>query len=78
MFTIIQDKAREIFEELKEQYPGIKHVLMHCEFAGADKEETETTCFEFQEFIEKEGYRSQHIFNCDETSLFWKCMLNCT
>ncbi|GFX59500.1 tigger transposable element-derived protein 1 [Trichonephila clavipes] len=47
----IQEKAREILEELKEQTP---------------------------EFIEKEGYRPQQIFNCDRTGLFWKRMPNRT
>ncbi|GFS40186.1 hypothetical protein TNIN_234931 [Trichonephila inaurata madagascariensis] len=98
---IIQEKAREIFEKLKEQTPGssseelefkattgwftkfkrrsvIKHVLMHGESASADKEAIEKYCLKFQEFIETEGYRPQQIFNCDETGLFWKRILNHT
>ncbi|GFX56367.1 tigger transposable element-derived protein 1 [Trichonephila clavipes] len=55
----------------------IKHVLMHGESACADKEATEY-CLKFQEFIEKERYRPQQIFNCDETGLFWKRMPNRT
>ncbi|XP_023225581.1 tigger transposable element-derived protein 1-like [Centruroides sculpturatus] len=95
--TIIQEKAREIFEELKKQTPnssdeeiefkattgwfskfrrrtGIKHVVIHGEFASADKEEAEF-CIKFEEFIKK-GYCPQQIFNYDESDLFWKRMPN--
>ncbi|GFV81315.1 tigger transposable element-derived protein 1-like protein [Trichonephila clavipes] len=51
---------------------------MHGESASADKEAAEKYCLKFQEFIETEGYRPQQIFNCDETGLFWKRMLNRT
>ncbi|GFV14332.1 tigger transposable element-derived protein 1 [Trichonephila clavipes] len=51
---------------------------MHGESARADKEATEKYCLKFQEFIETEVYRSQQIFNCYETGLFWKRMLNRT
>ncbi|XP_035228349.1 tigger transposable element-derived protein 1-like [Stegodyphus dumicola] len=43
-----------------------------------NKEEAERFSLKFQEFIEKEGYCPQQIFNCDETGLFWKCMPNLT
>jgi hypothetical protein len=51
---------------------------MHGESASADKEEAEKFCRRFQEFIKKEEYRPEQIFNCDETGLFWKCMPNRT
>ena len=57
---------------------GIKHVVMHGESASADKEEAEKFCRKFQEFIKKEEYRPEQIFNCDETGLFWKRMPNRT
>jgi hypothetical protein len=47
---------------------------MHGESASADKEEAEKFCCKFQEFIKKEEYRPEQIFNCDETGLFWKRM----
>ncbi|GFV96257.1 tigger transposable element-derived protein 1 [Trichonephila clavipes] len=55
---------------------GIKHVLTYGESASADKEAAEKYCLKFQEFIETEGYRPEQIFNCNETSLFWKRMPN--
>jgi hypothetical protein len=57
---------------------GIKHVVMHGESASADKEEVEKFCRKFQEFIKREEYRPEQIFNCDETGLFWKRMPNRT
>ncbi|XP_035230077.1 tigger transposable element-derived protein 1-like [Stegodyphus dumicola] len=57
---------------------GIKHVVIHGKSASADKEEAERFRLKFQEFIEKEGYCPQQIFNCDETGLFWKRMSNRT
>ncbi|XP_023210838.1 tigger transposable element-derived protein 1-like [Centruroides sculpturatus] len=99
--TIIQEKAKEIFEELKKQTPhlsheeiefkattgwfskfrrriGIKYVVIHSESACTDKEEAEKFCRKFEEFIKKEGYCPQQIFNCDEIGLFWKRMPNHT
>ncbi|GFW97046.1 tigger transposable element-derived protein 1-like protein [Trichonephila clavipes] len=46
--------------------------------ASADKEAVEKYYLKFHEFTETEGYRPQQIFNCDETSLFWKRMPNRT
>jgi hypothetical protein len=51
---------------------------MHGESASADKEEAEKFCRKFQEFVKKEQYHPEQIFNCNETSLFWKRMLNHT
>lgn len=51
---------------------------MHGESTSANKEEAEKFCLKFQEFIKKEGYCPQQIFNCDETGLFWKHMPNHT
>ncbi|XP_023219201.1 tigger transposable element-derived protein 1-like [Centruroides sculpturatus] len=53
---------------------GIKYVVIHNESASADKEEAEKFYLKFEEFIKKEGYCPQQIFNCDETGLFWKRM----
>jgi hypothetical protein len=51
---------------------------MHGESTSADKEEAENFCRKFKEFIKKEEYRSEQIFNRYETGLFWKRMQNRT
>ncbi|GFX87309.1 tigger transposable element-derived protein 1 [Trichonephila clavipes] len=74
---IIQEKAREIFEKLKERTSG----------SSSEELELKATtgwCTKFKRrsgikhVLMHEGYRPQQIFNCDETGLFWKFMPNRT
>ncbi|KYO26331.1 hypothetical protein Y1Q_0005051 [Alligator mississippiensis] len=44
------------------------------EAANADVEAAEKFVDQFDEIIEKGGYRPEQIFNVDETGLFWKKM----
>ncbi|XP_044308814.1 tigger transposable element-derived protein 1-like [Varanus komodoensis] len=51
---------------------GIRSVVMHGEAAGANVGEAEKFAKSFQQFVEREGFVPQQVFNCDETGLFWK------
>ncbi|XP_070610302.1 tigger transposable element-derived protein 1-like [Erythrolamprus reginae] len=53
---------------------GIHLVVRHGEAASADIKAAEEFIMRFASLVEKEGYVSQQIFNCDETGLFWKKM----
>ncbi|XP_070592937.1 tigger transposable element-derived protein 1-like [Erythrolamprus reginae] len=53
---------------------GIHSVVRHVETASADIKAAEEFVMRFASLVEKEGYVSQQIFNCDETGLFWKKM----
>nr|XP_023656335.1 tigger transposable element-derived protein 1-like isoform X2 [Paramormyrops kingsleyae] len=57
---------------------GIHSVVRHGEAVSANKEEAEQFSKEFCEFLEAEGFVPHQVFNCDETSLFWKKMPNRT
>lgn len=51
-------------------------MVRHGEASSSDQQATEVFKIEFLEFVKKEGYVSQQVFNCDETELFWKRMPN--
>jgi hypothetical protein len=47
-------------------------VVRHGEAASTNKAGAEKFKTKFAEFMEQEGYLYQHVFNVDETALFWK------
>uniref|UniRef100_A0A8C5W8W6 HTH CENPB-type domain-containing protein n=1 Tax=Leptobrachium leishanense TaxID=445787 RepID=A0A8C5W8W6_9ANUR len=56
--------SRGRFEKFRKR-SGIHGVIRHGES-------------DFTEFMKEEGYVAQQVFNCDETGLFWKKLLNRT
>ncbi|XP_044304720.1 tigger transposable element-derived protein 1-like [Varanus komodoensis] len=53
---------------------GIHSVVMHREPAGARVGEAAKFVKTFQQFVDREGFVAQQVFNCDEMGLFWKRM----
>lgn len=49
---------------------GIHSVVRHGKATSSDKCGAEEFIDEFKEYVEAEGFLSQQVFNCDETSLF--------
>ena len=56
----------------------IYNVVRHGEAAISNKEAAEKFVVEFNDVIKKKGYLPQHLFNADETGLFWKKLPNRT
>ncbi|XP_068235719.1 tigger transposable element-derived protein 1-like [Palaemon carinicauda] len=54
---------------------GIHSDVRHGEAASSDKKAAGEFLIKFDELISREGYIPQQVFNCDETSIFWKKML---
>ncbi|CAH2327822.1 tigger transposable element-derived 1-like [Pelobates cultripes] len=65
--------SRGWFERFKTR-SGIDSVVRHEEAASSDVAAAEEFTTDFLEVIVSEGYLPQHVFNCDETGLFWKRM----
>nr|XP_020634084.1 tigger transposable element-derived protein 1-like [Pogona vitticeps] len=63
--------SRGWFERFKARF-GIHRVVRHGEAASSDTTTAEDFAVEFLEVITTEGYLPEQVFNCDETSLFWK------
>lgn len=53
---------------------GIDSVIRHGEAAGENKDAAEKYVEEFIDFVDREGYIPEQVFNCDEMGLFWKKM----
>lgn len=53
---------------------GLGTIARHCEIAGADKRDAKNYIRHFEMMIQRNGFCSHQVFNCDETGLFWKKM----
>lgn len=69
--------SRGRFERFKKR-TGIHSVVRHGEAASSDVKAAEDFLKTFSELMETKGFIPQHVFNCDETGLFWKKMPNRT
>ncbi|XP_069156566.1 tigger transposable element-derived protein 1-like [Procambarus clarkii] len=63
--------SRGWFENFRKR-SGIHNVVPHGKAASSDKAVAETFVPQFQEFVDREQFLPQQVFNCDETGLFWK------
>lgn len=61
------------FDNFKKR-TGIHSVVRHGEAASANKDAAKKFVKEFKDFVDKEGFIPEQVFNCDETGLFWKNM----
>ncbi|GFS79232.1 tigger transposable element-derived protein 1 [Nephila pilipes] len=69
--------SRGWFENFKKR-TGIHSIVRHSEEASSDMKAAEDYIKTFSNLIKAQGYISQQVFNCDETGLFWKKMMNRT
>jgi len=53
---------------------GIHSVVRHGEAASSNEDTAEKLVAKFKDFVDREGFISEQVFNCDETGLFWKKM----
>ena len=49
-------------------------VVRHGEAASANQKAAEEFMQDFSDYVKANGFIPQQVFNCDETSLFWKKM----
>jgi hypothetical protein len=61
------------FDNFKKR-TGIHSVVRHGEAASSNKDASEKFVEKFKDFVDREGFIPEQIFNCDETGLFWKKM----
>jgi len=47
-------------------------VVRHGEAASLNKDAAEKFVEKFKDFVDREGFIPEQVFNCDETGLFWK------
>uniref|UniRef100_K7GC45 HTH CENPB-type domain-containing protein n=1 Tax=Pelodiscus sinensis TaxID=13735 RepID=K7GC45_PELSI len=90
----IQTKARSLFEDLKKKdqiftashgwfnrfkmHANLHNVKLSGEAASADSKAAEPFIEELDKLIKEGNYFPEHIFNVDETGLFWKKTPECT
>jgi len=55
-----------------EKRTGIHSVARHGEAASSNKDAAEKYVEKFKDFVDREGFIPEQVFNCDETGLFWK------
>ncbi|XP_069188071.1 tigger transposable element-derived protein 1 isoform X1 [Procambarus clarkii] len=65
--------SRGWFEKFRKRN-GIHSVVRHGEAASSDKVAAEKFVPVFQEFVAKEEFLPQQVFNCGKTGLYWKRM----
>ena len=61
------------FDSFKKR-TGIHSVVRHAEAAISNKDAAEKFVEKFKDFVDREGFIPEQVFNCDETGLFWKKM----
>ena len=49
--------------------------MRHGEAATSNKVAADNPVTEFQEYVEAKGFVPPKVFNCEETGLYWKRML---
>ena len=49
-------------------------MVRHGEAASSNKDAAEKFVEKFKDFVDREGFNPEQVFNCDETSLFGKKM----
>jgi len=49
-------------------------VVRHGEAASSNKDAAEKFVEMFKDFVDREGFIPEQVFNCDERGLFWKKM----
>ena len=47
-------------------------MVRHGEAASSNKDAAEKFVEKFKDFVDREGFIHEQVFNCDETGLFWK------
>ena len=47
-------------------------MIRHGEVASSNKDAAEKIVEKFKDFVDREGFIPEQVFNCDETGLFWK------
>ena len=76
---ITQDNPGSSAEEFKaskgwfgnfKKRTGIHSVLRHGEAASLNKDAAEKFVEKFKDFVDREGFIPEQVFNCDETGLF--------
>jgi len=65
-------KASKGWSDNFKKRTGIHSVVRHGEAASSNKDAAEKFVEKFKNFVDREGFISEQIFNCDETGLFWK------
>jgi len=50
----------------------VHSVFRHGEAASSNKDAAEKFVEKFKDFVEREGFIPEQVFDCDETGLFWK------
>ena len=63
--------SRGWFEKFKKK-SGIHSVMRHGEAESVNQEASEEFIQVFNDCIKAEGFISQQVFNCNETSVFWE------
>jgi len=71
--TDVFKASRGWFEKFKKR-SGIHGVVRHGEAVSANQKATEEFVQDFSDYVKGNGFIPQHVFNCDETGLFWKKM----
>jgi len=61
------------FDNFKKRI-GIHSVVRHGEAASSNKDAAEKFVEKFKDFVDREGFIPEQVFNCDETGHFWKKM----
>ena len=61
------------FDNFKKR-TGIHSVVRHGEAASSNKDAAEKFVENFKDFVDREGFISERVLNCDETGLFWEKM----
>ena len=65
-------KARKGWFDNFKKRTGIHSVVRHGEAASSNKDAAEKFVENFKDFMDREGFIPEQVFNCDETGLFWK------
>ena len=69
--TDVFKASRGWFEKFKKR-SGVHSVVRHGEAASANQKAAEEFVQDFSDYVKANGFIPQQVFNCDETSLFWK------
>jgi len=65
-------KASKVWSDNFKKRTGIHSVVRHGEAASSNKDAAEKFVEKFKDFVDREVFMPEQVFNCDETGLFWK------
>jgi hypothetical protein len=65
-------KASKWWSDNFKKRTGIHSVVGHGEAASSNNDAAEKFVEELKDFVDRDGFISEQVFNCEETGLFWK------